>query len=149
VAPFKHKDANLFAIVSAFDAAYAAYADFQSNMERYWCLRWLGQENAKEVEAVVLKDEVLRLAEIPLIVRMPGMPSVARGSHVKLDVLRWDEVDLSIETRLQEGSITLPSEPEAELDEEEAPADPAQPTEADAEEASLASETVVTEPGPQ
>lgn len=149
VAPFKHKDANLFAIVSAFDAAYAAYADFQSNMERYWCLRWLGQENAKEVEAVVLKDEVLRLAEIPLIVRMPGMPSVARGSHVKLDLLRWDEVDLALETRLQEGSITLPVEPEAELDEEEAPADPAQPTEADAEEAALASETVVTEPGPQ
>ena len=149
VAPFKHKDANLFAIVSAFDAAYAAYADFQSNMERYWCLRWLGQENAREVEAVVLKDEVLRLSDIPLIVRMPGMPSVARGSHVKLDVLRWDEVDLAIETRLQEGSIMLPAEPEPELDEEEAPADPAQPAEVDAEEASLASETVVTEPGPQ
>ncbi len=149
VAPFKHKDANLFAIVSAFDAAYAAYADFQSNMERYWCLRWLGQHDAKEVEAVVLKDEVLRLADIPLIVRLPGMPAVARGAHVKLDVLRWDEVDLTIETRLQEGSVTLPAEPEAELDEEEVPADPAQPTEADAEEASLASETVVTEPGPQ
>jgi exoribonuclease-2 len=92
---------------------------------------------------------VLRLAEIPLVVRMPGMPAVARGSHVKLDVLRWDEVDLNLETRLQEGSITLPAEPEAELDEEETPADPAQPTEADAEQASLASETVVTEPGPQ
>jgi len=64
-------------------------------------------------------------------------------------VLRWDEVDLAIETRLQEGSITLPAEAEPELDEEEAPADPAQPTEVDAEEASLASETVVTEPGPQ
>jgi len=149
VAPFKHKDANLFAIVSAFDAAYAAYADFQSNMERYWCLRWLGQEDAKEVEAVVLKDEVLRLSEIPLIVRLPGMPSVARGAHVKLDVLRWDEVDLSIETRLQEGSVMLPAEPEPEVDEEEEPADPAQPTEADAEVAALASETVVTEPGAQ
>ena len=45
--------------------------------------------------------------------------------------------------------VTLPAEPEAELDEEEVPADPAQPTEADAEEASLASEAVVTEPGPQ
>ena len=147
VAPFKHKDANLFAIVSAFDAAYGAYADFQSNMERYWCLRWLGQHNVREVEAVVLKDEVLRLADIPLIVRLPGMPAVARGAHVKLDVLRWDEVDLGIEVRLQEGSITLPAEPEPELDEEEAPADPAQPTEADAEMAELASETVVTEPG--
>ncbi|NVD98958.1 ribonuclease catalytic domain-containing protein [Massilia sp. BJB1822] len=106
VAPFKHKDANLFAIVSAFDAAYAAYADFQSNMERYWCLRWLGQEDAKEVDAVVLKDEVLRLVEIPLVIRLPGMPSLARGIQVKLDVLRWDEVDLSIETRLGEVPVT-------------------------------------------
>ncbi|TWI64196.1 exoribonuclease-2 [Pseudoduganella lurida] len=116
VAPFKHKDANLFAIVSAFDAAYAAYADFQSNMERYWCLRWLGQEDKKQVEAVVLKDEVLRLTDIPLVIRLPGMPSAPRGAAVKLDVLRWDEVDLSIETRLLE--IEAPAG-EVEIEEEE------------------------------
>ncbi|MGB9988232.1 ribonuclease catalytic domain-containing protein [Pseudoduganella rhizocola] len=149
VAPFKQKDANLFAIVSAFDAAYAAYADFQSNMERYWCLRWLGQEDAKQVEAVVLKDEVLRLTEIPLIIRLPGMPSVARGAHVKLDILRWDEVDLSIEARLLEIPEDQVPDADIDFDDEEAPADPAQPTEAEAEVADLASETAVTEPGPQ
>jgi len=102
VAPFKPRDANLFAIVSAFDAAYAAYNEHQQNMERYWCLRWLGQENARQVEAVVLKDEVLRLVDIPLVIKLPGMPAVARGAQVKLDILRWDEVDLSIEARLLE-----------------------------------------------
>lgn len=102
VAPFKPRDATLFSIVSAFDAAYTAYADHQSNMERYWCLRWLGQEEARQVDAVVLKDEVLRLVDIPLIVRLPGMPQVARGAQVKLDILRWDEVDLTIEARLLE-----------------------------------------------
>ncbi|QDZ28885.1 ribonuclease catalytic domain-containing protein [Noviherbaspirillum sp. UKPF54] len=102
VAPFKPKDADLFAIVSAFDAAYSAYADFQSGMERYWCLRWLAQENARQVDAVVLKDEVLRLVDIPLIIRLPGMPQAARGAHVKLDLIRWDEVDLTIEARLIE-----------------------------------------------
>jgi len=71
-------------------------------MERYWCLRWLGQENARQVEAVVLKDEVLRLTDIPLIIRLPGMPSVARGAQVKLDILRWDEVDLTVEARILE-----------------------------------------------
>jgi exoribonuclease II len=101
-APFKPKDADLFAVVSAFDAAYAAYADFQNNMERYWCLRWLAQENAKHVEAVVLKDEVLRLVDIPLIIRLAGMPQAARGTQVKLDLIRWDEVDLNIEARLIE-----------------------------------------------
>jgi exoribonuclease-2 len=102
VAPFKPKDADLFAIVSSFDAAYAAYGDFQNNMERYWCLRWLGQEGQRQVEAVVLKDEVLRLLDIPLVIRLPGMPQAARGSQVRLEILRWDELDLSIEARVLE-----------------------------------------------
>lgn len=102
VAPFKPKDADLFAVVSAFDAAYAAYADFQSTMERYWCLRWLSQQNAKHVDAVVLKDEVVRLVDIPLIIRLPGMPQAVRGTQVKLDLIRWDEVDVTVEARLVE-----------------------------------------------
>ncbi|MEB0013393.1 RNB domain-containing ribonuclease [Glaciimonas sp. Gout2] len=102
VAPFKPRDADLFAIVSAFDATYAGYSDFQSTMERYWCLRWLGQEQVKQVEAVVLKDEILRLTDIPLVIKLPGMPQVARGASVKLDLIRWDEIDLSIEVRLLE-----------------------------------------------
>lgn len=102
VAPFKPKDADLFAIVSAFDAAYAAYADHQGNMERYWCLRWLAQENARHVDAVILKDEVLRLVDIPLIIRLAGMPQAPRGTQVKLDLIRWDEVDLTVEARLIE-----------------------------------------------
>jgi exoribonuclease-2 len=119
VAPFKHRDATLFSIVSAFDAAYAAYNEFQQNMERYWCLRWLGQENARQVDAVVLKDEVLRLVEIPLIIRLPGMPAVARGVQVRLDIVRWDEVDLSLEARLLEvAGVT--SEAELDFEEEEA-----------------------------
>jgi exoribonuclease-2 len=110
VAPFKPKDADLFAIVSGFDAAYSAYGDFQTNMERYWCLRWLGQENRRQVEAVVLKDEVLRLVEIPLIIRMAGMPVMARGAQVRLEILRWDELDLSVEARLLEMLTTVSDE---------------------------------------
>jgi exoribonuclease-2 len=119
VAPFKPRDANLFAIVSAFDAAYSAYGDIQDTMERYWCLRWLAQEDAKQVTAVVLKDEILRLTELPLVIKLPGMPKVARGAEVKLDLLRWDEVDLSVEARLleipaQEESAEAPYEDEDE-----------------------------------
>lgn len=141
-APFKPKDADLFAIVSAFDAAYAAYAEFQSSMERYWCLRWLAQEQARQVEAVVLKDEIVRLVEIPLVLKLSGMAQLARGTQVRLDLLRWDEVDLSVEARLLEveagpGDATLAEVEDALADEAELAAgvppldaDPAQQTEA-------------------
>jgi exoribonuclease-2 len=131
VAPFKPKDADLYAIVSGFDAAYSAYADFQSGMERYWCLRWLQQEQARQVDAVVLKDEILRLSDIPLVIRMPGMAQVARGAQVKLDILRWDELDLSVEARLLEvlGQTDL-GEDEAE---DEADADMSEEVSADSE----------------
>jgi exoribonuclease-2 len=141
-APFKPKDADLFAIVSAFDAAYAAYAEFQSSMERYWCLRWLAQEQARHVEAVVLKDEIVRLVDIPLVLKLSGMAQLARGTQVKLDLLRWDEVDLSVEARLLEveagpGNDTLAEVEDALADEAELAAgmppleaDPAQQTEA-------------------
>ena len=118
VAPFKPRDATLFSIVSAFDAAYAAYNDFQQNMERYWCLRWLGQEQAKQMDAVVLKDDVLRLTDIPLVIRLAGMPQVARGTPVRLDIVRWDEVDLSLEARLLE-VVAAPVDEQAALEEEE------------------------------
>ncbi|MGV7209487.1 ribonuclease catalytic domain-containing protein [Oxalobacteraceae bacterium A2-2] len=145
VAPFKHKDANLFAIVSQFDAAYGAYADFQSNMERYWCLRWLGQESARQVDAVVLKDEVLRLADIPLIIRLPGMPQVARGAQVRLDVLRWDEVDLSIETRLLEIPAAGAPAEDVDLDYEDEEGDPAAAEEAGAEAAAEAGDAAAAD----
>ncbi|MFC5476172.1 ribonuclease catalytic domain-containing protein [Paraherbaspirillum soli] len=116
VAPFKPRDADLYAIVSGFDAAYSGYGDFQSNMERYWCLRWLGQEQAKQVDAAVLKDEILRLMEIPLVIKLPGMQPLARGTQVKLDVIRWDEVELTVEARLLE--VSAAPVPEAEQIEE-------------------------------
>jgi exoribonuclease-2 len=135
VAPFKPRDATLFSIVSAFDAAYSAYNEFQQNMERYWCLRWLAQESAKMVDAVVLKDEVLRLVDIPLIIRLPGMPEVPRGSQVRLDILRWDEVDLSIEARVLESLAPAAGALELEFEEDEDGADDGQAAAAEAVEA--------------
>ncbi len=148
VAPFKPRDATLFSVVSAFDAAYAAYNEHQQNMERYWCLRWLGQEQARQVDAVVLKDEVLRLVDIPLIVRLPGMPPVARGSQVRLDILRWDELDLTIETRL----LDLPAQEgvaaDAELDYEDEEAGGAAAVEAAEAEGAVAVVTAAAPPPP-
>jgi exoribonuclease-2 len=154
VAPFKPRDATLFSIVSAFDAAYSAYNDFQQSMERYWCLRWLGQENARQVDAVVLKEDVLRLVDIPLVIRLPGMPAVARGAQVRLDIVRWDEVDLSLEARLLEVAGVAPDAEIAfgEEDEDTGQAAVEEVVEAEGMVATVAPETageVTAEPAPE
>ena len=88
-------------------------------MERYWCLRWLAQQDVKQVDAVVLKDELVRLADIPLVIKMPGMPQLARGAHIKLDLIRWDEIELTVEARLLEVTSTGTDDAIAELEEED------------------------------
>lgn len=113
----RQKDASLFAIVSAFDAAYSAYNEFQSKMERYWCLRWLAQNNVRQAEAVVIRDEMIRLVDIPLTIPMPGMQILARGTQVKIDLIRWDEVDLSVEARFVDVSAETAGEIEANEEE--------------------------------
>ena len=110
---FAQNDAELFAIVSGFDAAYAAYAEFQSKMERYWCLRWLGQEGRTLVEARATgREDHAMLVDIPLLVRVPGMAvvgpagvppgahGVARGQRVEVEILSTDLLDLTAQCRL-------------------------------------------------
>ena len=108
-APFAANDADLFAIVSGFDGAYAAYADYQGRMERYWCLRWLEQRGLGIVEARATgRDDGALLVDIPLLVRVPGLsaldaegkPLVTRGQRVEIDILAIDLVDLVAQCRL-------------------------------------------------
>jgi exoribonuclease-2 len=101
-APYPAGDADVFAIVSAFDAAYTAYAEFQARMERYWGLRWIEQEAVKRIGATIIKEEVLRLEGLPFVQRLPGLPVLARGQKVELDVLGTDLVDLVLEARLRQ-----------------------------------------------
>jgi len=137
-APYAAQDADLFAIVSGFDAAYTMYADFQARLERYWCLRWLAQEGVTRIAATVLKEDLVRLEGLPLVARVPGMPSLSRGTHIELDILERDEVELSLAMRFKAvlGAASAEEALDAEGDEEDATADPA------------ASDVAVTTPEP-
>jgi exoribonuclease-2 len=99
VAPYKPKDADLFAIIGAFDAQYAAWADFQNSMERYWCLRWVKQQGLTRITASVIRDDLVRLNNAPLVTRVGGMPALERGTLVEIDVLGADELALELECR--------------------------------------------------
>jgi len=102
VAPFKPKDADLYAIIGAFDSQYTLWGDFQSSMERYWCIRWLQQQRIKEVGAYVLRDNLVRLSCAPFVTRINGLPAMERGDAIVLDILGYDELGLDIECRLHE-----------------------------------------------
>ncbi|AOJ67672.1 MULTISPECIES: ribonuclease catalytic domain-containing protein [Burkholderia] len=99
-APFKQKDADLYAVVQGFDDTYAAYADHQRRMEYFWCLRWIKQEGRKQVNATVVKGDLVRLDEVPLLLHVPALGVHARGTRVLLDVMSVDELTIEASVRL-------------------------------------------------
>ncbi|HTH63015.1 MAG TPA: RNB domain-containing ribonuclease [Paraburkholderia sp.] len=100
VAPFKPKDADLFAVVQGFDETYTAYADHQRRMEYFWCLRWLEQENRREFAASVVKDDLVRFEEVPLLMHVPGLGVHARGTRVLLELMSVDELTIEASVRM-------------------------------------------------
>ncbi|GAA5784238.1 ribonuclease R [Chitiniphilus shinanonensis] len=97
---FGRNDAELYAAIGAFDTAYAAYADFQDKMERYWCLRYLEQENINEMTCTVIKENLVRVGGTPLVIRVPGLPELPAGATVKLNRLATDYLELTLDSRL-------------------------------------------------
>ena len=73
-ARFKNGDPGLFAEVGNFESAYTAYQDFQRDLESYWSLVWLEQQNAVETQAQILKEDLVRIDGLPLVVRATGIP---------------------------------------------------------------------------
>ena len=96
VAPFKPKDANLFAIISAFDAAYTAYNGFQNGMERYWTLKHLQQSGITELTATLVKDNLVRADSLPLVLPVMGADGLPRGAHVRVKLGDIDDITLDV-----------------------------------------------------
>ena len=71
---YQNSDAELFAALRDFDAAYTAYADFQRQMEAYWSLVYLQQQGTNELTATILKEDLVRIEGLPLVTRATGIP---------------------------------------------------------------------------
>jgi exoribonuclease II len=115
-APFKPKDAELFAIISSFDAAYTAYNGFQNGMERYWTLQYVKQRQLSEIVGVVFKEGMVRADDIPLVLPVLGTMDVPRGTKVRVKLGEIDEITLDISGTLIE---RLDSAPAADSNSEE------------------------------
>jgi exoribonuclease-2 len=99
VAPYKPRDDDLFAVIGGFESQYTTWADYQRQMERYWCLRWLAQNQITECRANVIRDNLVRLSDIPLVVEVNGLPELPRAAEVMIELTSTDELALAAQAR--------------------------------------------------
>jgi exoribonuclease-2 len=91
-------------------------------MEYFWCLRWLTQEGKKQVVASVVKGDLVRLEDVPLLLHVPGLGVHARGTRLMLEVMSVDELTVEASVRplhvLDAPTVTSGTEEEEETEEE-------------------------------
>ena len=103
VAPFPPRDAVLMGIAADFESSYQAYGEYQDRLEKYWCLRWIAQDEAsKDVYVRHLKEGMSRVELIPLHLPIPEMASHPRMTRAHVKVSDVDLLQLSAAVRVLE-----------------------------------------------
>jgi len=101
-APFARNSEALLSALRAFEITAARYDEHQRAMEHYWCLRWLEQERQAgnepllEAEGTVLRENQVRIDQLPLVVRVPSLPELTPGSRVRLALEPPDLIERSV-----------------------------------------------------
>ena len=117
VAPFPPRDATLMGIAADFESCYQAYGEFQDRLEKYWCLRWIAQdEDAKTVHVRHLKEGMSRIELVPLHLPIPELATHPRMTRAEVILSDVDLLQLSASVRVLE--IEAKVEPEAKAAEE-------------------------------
>jgi exoribonuclease-2 len=97
--PFTARSEGLLSAMRDFEITYAAYAEFQRGMERYWCLRWLLQEGVDETPARVVRESLVRLERLPLFLRCPSLPGCDPRTRVSVAVSGIDLLSVEAHCR--------------------------------------------------
>ena len=100
--PFGRTSEALLAAMRAFEITYAGYDEHQRGMETYWSLRWLMQEDMKELDATVVRENLVRVDGLPLVFRVPSLPETVAGVRVRLAVKSIDLLERTIECTYRE-----------------------------------------------
>jgi len=127
-APFKPKDAELFSIISSFDAAYSAYNGYQQAMERFWTLQYLRQNGITELVAGVIKEGpagslLVRAEELPLVFPVLGAQGLPRNARVRVKLGEIDDIALDIGGTVVERLDAPPAGAPGDTPDEESGAD--------------------------
>jgi exoribonuclease-2 len=116
VAPFKPKDAELFSVISGFDAAYSAYNGYQGAIERFWTLKYVQQQGLSEIVGTVFKEGMVRADDLPLVMPVLGAKDLPRGAKVRVKLGEIDDITLDVSGTVIE---RLDAEPAQTSDEED------------------------------
>jgi exoribonuclease-2 len=101
VAPFPPRDATLMGIAADFEACYSAYGEYQDRLEKYWCLRWVAQDEVpKQVFVRHLKEGMSRLESVPLHLPVPELASHPRMMRAEVSGADVDLLQLTAGVRV-------------------------------------------------
>lgn len=110
---YKQNSDELAVVMRNFDQTYNAYNEFQGRMERYWCLQYLLQEDIKEVAATVWRENLVRVDNMPLMVKVHGMPELPSGSRVVIEIQKVDTLLVELDSRFKAVEQAATTESEA------------------------------------
>lgn len=105
-APYAANHEGMLAAMRNFETAYEAYNTFQRQMERYWVLRYLLQEDTRQVTGTVVRENLVKVTGLPLTVKVPSLPDLPVGQSVTLDVGAIDLLELEVSCRFNTSTET-------------------------------------------
>ena len=95
-APFARNSDALLTALRAFEVTYARYDEHQRGMETYWCLRWLQQESVASVNAVVMRENLVRFESLPMVLRVASLPPLDPGTRVRMEIGAIDLLERTV-----------------------------------------------------
>ncbi|AGF49318.1 ribonuclease catalytic domain-containing protein [Candidatus Kinetoplastidibacterium galati] len=94
--PFRSRGNDLLSIIQEFEIRYSAISNFQNEIENYWSIKWLIQNGIKRTNAHVIKDNLVKLSEVPIFADIMGMPKNLKGTIIEVEITDIDELNCKL-----------------------------------------------------
>ncbi|AFZ82900.1 ribonuclease catalytic domain-containing protein [Candidatus Kinetoplastidibacterium crithidiae] len=97
--PFKAKDSNLFSIIQEFEFKYNVICSFQNEIENFWSIQWLIQKKLEIINGYIIKENLVKIDEVPIIITVDNLPKLEKGTHIKIRIISINSSTLEIKTQ--------------------------------------------------